>query len=151
MFEKKVLQIYHLRTLSPSLVWCYDNVGGDEKSPVFSRWNHIIRLVPDLDENMLLKMCWRWGNIPVRTSCAWTVVHWPLLRMTVSILSPEAQGDEKIKNAVLKNFCRHQMLVSAQCFVKKIRYISFPKKGIYPFRKVQASLNFSWVQVLLGS
>ena len=40
--------VTHLRTLSPSLVWCNHNIGGDEKSSVFSWWNHIVRLVPDL-------------------------------------------------------------------------------------------------------
>ena len=44
-----MLMKIHLWTLSPCLVWCDDNIGGDEKSPVFSRWNHIVRLVPDLD------------------------------------------------------------------------------------------------------
>ena len=76
----------HLRTLSPSLVWCNHNVGGDEKSPVFSWRNHIVRFVPDLtniryinDRFLITKIWYQWDmltmklwnmNPPVRTSWA---------------------------------------------------------------------------------
>ena len=56
--------ISHLWTLSPGLVWCDHNIGGDKKSPVFCRWNHIVRLVPHLDdENMYIKIIRMCGEI----------------------------------------------------------------------------------------
>ena len=47
-FWQNKSDVSHLRTLSPGLVWCNDNIGGDEESPVFSWGNNIVCFVPHL-------------------------------------------------------------------------------------------------------